>query len=510
MTRRSGAVQSTPAEEQTRAAESPGLAALSESARQLALDRFGVLRRCLEDGVPLAEVARQHGLQLRRLQRWMRAYRRQGLSGLARKPYPDRGHPTLSGPLQQLIEGLALRRPRLSCAAVHREVVAVANEHGWPAPSYDTVYSVTRRLNPALVTLAHHGAKVYADRYDLLYRREASRSNEMWQADHTPLDMRVLDERGRPARPWLTIVLDDYSRAVAGYALSLHDPSSIQTALALRQAIWRKGDAHWSVCGIPDTFYTDHGSDFTSRHLEQVAADLHMALVFSIAGKPRGRGKVERIFESINQRFLCHQPGYSPAGAPTGRAVLTLPELDARLRTFLVETYNQRAHSETGVAPQVRWEADGFLPRLPDSLEQLDLLLLTVAKPRRVHEDGIHFQGFRYIDLTLAAYVGEDVTIRYDPRDMAEVRVYFGEDFLCRAINPELAGETVALKDIIRARNRRRRELRATLAEREATVEALLRLRRGEATDSAPLLSEPDPASTTPPARPRLKSYYNE
>jgi putative transposase len=460
--------------------------------------------------MPLAQVARQHGLQLRRLQRWMRAYRTHGLAGLARKPYSERGHPTLSASLLQLIEGLALRRPRLSCAAVHREVAAVANERGWPAPSYDIVYSVIRELDPALVTLAHQGAKVYADRYDLLYRREASRSNEMWQADHTPLDMRVLDERGRPARPWLTIVLDDYSRAVAGYALSLHDPSSIQTALALRQAIWHKGEAHWSVCGIPNTFYTDHGSDFTSRHLEQVAADLHMALVFSIAGKPRGRGKVERIFESINQRFLCHQPGYSPPGSPQATPTLTLPELDARLRTFLVEAYNQRAHSETGVAPQARWEADGFLPQLPDSLEHLDLLLLTVAKPRRVHQDGIHFQGFRYIDLTLAAYVGEDVTIRYDPRDLAEVRVYFGENFLCRAINPELAGETVALKDIIRARNRRRRELRTTLAEREAAVEALLRLRRGDEADPAPLFPEPDPASTTPRARPRLKSYYNE
>ena len=93
---------------------------------------------------------------------------------------------------------------------------------------------------------------------------------------------------------------------------------------------------------------------------------------------------------------------------------------------------------------------------------------------------------------------------------MAEVRVYFGDNFLCRAINPELAGETVALKDIIRARNRRRRELRATLVEREATVEALLRLRRGEEADPAPLFAEPDPASSPAPARPRLKSYYNE
>ncbi len=471
-----------------------------------------MLRPCLEDGVPLAQVARQHGLQLRRLQRWLRAYRRQGLAGLARKPYPDRGHRLLSAGLEQLIEGLALRRPRLSCAAVHREVATVAKVRGWPAPSYDTVYNVVRRLDPALVTLAHQGPKVYADRFDLLYRREASRPNEMWQADHTPLDVRVLDERGRSARPWLTIILDDYSRAVAGYALSLHDPSSIQTALALRQAIWRKGDPHWSVCGIPETFYTDHGSDFTSDHLEQVAADLHMALVFSIAGKPRGRGKVERIFESVNQLFLCHQPGYSPAGNAAVKPVLTLPELDARLRTFLVDTYQQQPHSETRAPPHARWEANGFLPRLPESLEQLDLLLLTVAKSRRVHQDGIRFQGFRYIDSTLAAYVGEDVTIRYDPRDLAELRVYFGDGFLCRAINPELAGETVALKDIIRARNRRRRELRMTLFDREATVEALLRLRRGEElrAESELLFPEPELASSTPPVRPRLKSYFNE
>ena len=158
---------------------------------------------------------------------------------------------------------------------------------------------------------------------------------------------------------------------------------------------------------------------------------------------------------------------------------------------------------------KARWEAGAFLPRLPESLDQLDLLLLTVAKPRRVHQDGIHFQGFRYMDLTLSAYVGEDVVIRYDPRDMAEVRVYYRDAFLCRAINPELAGETVGLKDIIRARNHRRRELRATLAERQATIEVLLGLRRGGEQEA--LLPEPEPQSSPPPSdRPRLKRYYNE
>jgi putative transposase len=258
------------------------LSELREADRVRALERFRVLRPCVEDGVALAKLARDHELRLRTLQRWLHAYRESGLIGLARKSRNDRGRRLVSAEFQQLIEGLALRRPPLSRAAVYREATATARAHGWRVPSYHTVYRVIQQLPAALVTLAHDGSKVYADRFELLYRREASRSNEIWQADHTPLDLWVLDERGRAARAWFTVVLDDYSRAVAGYALSLHAPSSIQTALALRQAIWRKGDAHWSVCGIPDTFYSDHGSDFTSHHMEQVAAELHMALVFSI------------------------------------------------------------------------------------------------------------------------------------------------------------------------------------------------------------------------------------
>jgi len=90
---------------------------------------------------------------------------------------------------------------------------------------------------------------------------------------------------------WLTVVIDDYSRAIAGYYLSFDAPCALHTSLALRQAIWRKEDPRWHVCGIPETFYTDHGTDFTSQHLEQVSADLKMALVFSTVGRPRGRGR---------------------------------------------------------------------------------------------------------------------------------------------------------------------------------------------------------------------------
>ena len=126
------------------------------------------------------------------------------------------------------------------------------------------------------------------------------------------------------------------------------------------------------------------------------------------------------------------------------------------------------------MAPQQRWVAGGFLPRLPDSLAQLDLLLLTVTKARQVHPDGIRFQGLRYMDLTLAAYVGEEVILRYDSRDLAEIRVFHQDCFLCRAICQELAGQTVSLRQIIQACNQRRKELRQTLSDRQQTIPLLL------------------------------------
>ncbi len=98
----------------------------------------------------------------------------------------------------------------------------------------------------------------------------------------------------------------------------------------------------------------------------------------------------------------------------------------------------------------------------------------------------MHFQGMRYIDPILAAYVGESVVLRYDPRDLGEVRLFHQGKFLCRAICPELAGETVALRDIKRARDQRRRELREILRDRRKTVEALLDLRRGSQSADEP------------------------
>jgi putative transposase len=483
------------------------LTSLSEEQRAQALERFAIIRPAWEKEITQTEVARTHQLSIRTVQRWIKGYREQGLTGLADQARSDKGTSrSLPQTAIHLIEGLALQTPPRSAASIHRQITTIAQEQGWKPPSYARVRQIIKSLDPALVTLAHEGLAVYREEFDLLYRREATHANAMWQADHTPLDVWLLDEAGKPAKPYLTAIEDDYSRMIVGYRLGFQQATALTTALTLRQAIWRKEDPRWSACGIPSVFNTDHGSDFTSKHMEQVAADIRMELVFSEKGVPRGRGKVERFFRSVDQLFLQDMPGYAPKGYPDAEATLTLPAFEQRFRAWLLEDYHRRAHSETGHQPKERWETGGFVPRMPTSLEQLDLLLLTVAKTRRVQQDGIHFQNHRYMDSTLASFIKEEILIRYDPADMGEIHVFYQDRFLCRAVCAELSDRKVTLKEIEKARSERRKQVRAELSAREAMVNRYVEIHNAPQPAPKTVAAEPATVST----RPRLKRYIND
>lgn len=169
----------------------PPLAGLEPQQRAVAQRRWEVLRPHVHGGVPLARAASNAGVPLRTAQRWLARYRAGGLSALARAGRSDQGVRRVPEELVALVEGLALRRPRPSVATVARQVAVAAGEHGWPVPSYSTVHAIVTGLDPHLVTLAHDGPVALRDRYELVYRRQAERSNVLWQADHTELDLQA-------------------------------------------------------------------------------------------------------------------------------------------------------------------------------------------------------------------------------------------------------------------------------------------------------------------------------
>ncbi|GAA1937811.1 hypothetical protein GCM10009689_18040 [Brevibacterium antiquum] len=316
-----------------------------------------------------------------------------------------------------------------------------------------------------MVTLALDGPAAYRDQHELIYRHTAEHPNDTWQADHTELDIVITDASGRPERPWLTTILDDCSRAICGYMVFTGAPSAMNTALALRQAIWRKDDPAWAMCGIPDVLHVDHGSDFTSHHLDYTATALKIRIIYSTIARPQGRGKIERFFGTLNTELLSTLPGYSGGHEKNPSPAMDLPALDQTIGDFIT-TYNERPHREIKTSPKAAWIGQGWLPRIPETLDELDGLLLTVPKHRTVRRDGIHFQGQRYLSPTLAPLVGKPVTIRYDPRDISEIRVYEHDTLICVAIDQTNPNQRLSLREVESARRIRRHQLRKDINER--------------------------------------------
>ncbi|MCO4239777.1 Mu transposase C-terminal domain-containing protein [Pseudarthrobacter sp. MDT3-28] len=148
---------------------------------------------------------------------------------------------------------------------------------------------------------------------------------------------------------------------------------------------------------------------------------------------------------------------------------------------------------------------------MPAHPEDLDLLLLTAAATRRVQRDGIQFASTRYVSPVLAAYVGEQVTVRYDPRDIGEIRVYFEDAFLCGAIAPELAAEAITLDQLRSARAQRRRELKQQLRDRRSLADALpADTRYAAATADVPAPPPDNPSVPGLPQRHGLRVYETD
>ena len=129
---------------------------------------------------------------------------------------------------------------------VFRRVPAKAHELGVKAPSHMTVYRI---LNPliekpervkSIRSPGWRGSRLSVktrDGKDLAVEY----SNQVWQCDRTRVDLLLVDQHGEIlGRPWLTTVIDSYSRCLMSINLGFDAPSSEVVALALRHAILLK------------------------------------------------------------------------------------------------------------------------------------------------------------------------------------------------------------------------------------------------------------------------------
>ncbi|QNN45469.1 DDE-type integrase/transposase/recombinase [Thermomonas brevis] len=233
--------------------------------------------------------------------------------------------------------------------------------------------------------------------------------------DHCRLDLIVVDdETGLPlGRPWLTLVLDEYSRYALGYYIGFEDPSSVSIARALRNAIMPKADllkrhpkiiSSWDAWGTVHTLVADNGVEFHGTAVEMAMDAFGMVVQFCPRRKPWYKGKIERFFGTLNTGLLAGIPGRTFLNVlekadyePLKHAVVGLATLREVVLTWVVDVYHQAPHRALGRPPGEAWaEAISRTDRwLPSSSAVFDSAF-SRRDVRVLSHKGIEFDGLLY------------------------------------------------------------------------------------------------------------------
>jgi putative transposase len=264
-------------------------------------------------------------------------------------------------------------------------------------------------------------------------------SNQVIQCDHTKLDILIVDKDGRIlGRLWLTIVVDSFSSCVLGFFLGLKQPGTEEVALALRHAALPKHypDDYellrpWDINGLPlQCFFTDCGKDLSkAKHIQQIGRKFNFKCELRF-NPPQG-GIVERIFKTLNTKVLKGLPGYTGSSVEERpkhaeeTACLTWRDLKKILTGFFCDTYNHDKHPKKKGTRYEVW-VEGLGGTLPDPIDEQELDLCLMKAAHRVVQayGSVAFENVTYRSDDLKNYVGQQVTLRYDPEHILSLRAY--------------------------------------------------------------------------------------
>ena len=379
------------------------LAARAAAARDVALFRYGLIRAAADPDLPgrqrgelvRALAAARHkdpGEQLIRvgrstLDRWIRAWRAGGFDALV--PGTRNVPPRTSAGVLELAVALKKEKPERTAAQVHRVLAARLGAGG--VPSVRTIQRHFVRMELAGLSAAAAPAEVFG-------RFQADVPGELWVSGvlHGP-------PAGEAVKTYLFAVEDDHSRFLTGWwRATREDVTGLFTAL--RRAV----EAH----GAPRAFYVDNGSPYVSRQLLHALAVLGIQITHSRPRRPQGKGKIERLFETVRGQFLVEVAG---AAGQAGTALGSVTDLEELFGAWVHQVYHQAVHGETGQAPAARFAAAGSRLRqiAPEAIGEAFLWqdFRTVTKTATISLHGNRYQ-------TDPALCGRKVEVLYNPADL--------------------------------------------------------------------------------------------
>ena len=328
-------------------------------------------------------------------------------------------------------------------------------------PSYDQIQTVMKRLPEHMKERGRRTGSAYKALLPYIDRDwTALKPNDVWVGDGHSFKAKIRHPMGYLFTPEVTMIVDGCSGAVVGWSVALSE-----TAVAVADAL-RHGMTHFPP---PLGYYSDNGSGETGDMLDKettgILPRIGIEHFTGIPGNPQGRGKIERLWQTITiplaKQYATYQGKDADAetlrkvsnalasaqkvqkkgkelskaqeavlaAAPTWAQFMADLEEAVRRYNFEHEHRSLPKNPETGrhFTPmkyyEYRMKTDGMRVKT-DVLSPLELDFMYRPEEERIPDRGaVSLHNNTYFHQGLLDYSGQKVRVAYDIHDADHVIV---------------------------------------------------------------------------------------
>jgi len=265
--------------------------------------------------------------------------------------------------------------------------------------------------------------------------------NKLWDYLHPEAQVR-LEGLGRVH---MSVALDAFSRSICGMKIVKGAPSASSAIATLAMVARPKNKlaalagskCGWPQCGTPDGVHTDAGAGY-------VAAQFELAVMLFTGNHrippskhPHLRGRVERFFRTINQRYVHMFPGRTFSNVllrdeydSDRYARLTDEEIADLLVCLIVDCYHNTKHRSLGMTPLEMWERGSQLAKgsiQPPPNEALYREIFGSTAIAKIGNEGIVLFGNNYSSPKLLEiqkkWFGSSLIVRINEENISTISV---------------------------------------------------------------------------------------
>lgn len=338
------------------------------------------------------------------IKEWLRLYRRYGIDGLYPKIRSDKGKSrNLSGKAKEFIIFTKVNYPKRSAKSIYHELIAKGYVN------YDEIYLSTIQR---FITKSKLSSKKLDGVERLAFEFEFP--NECWQSDISVGPYLTIDSKKH--KTYIIAVLDDSSRLI------IHAEAFFKDDLLSLLSVFKKAV---SKRGIPKKLFVDNGKVYRSNQMQFICASIGTILSFARPYSPESRGKIERWFRTLQTQWM---------NVINWNDFSSLEELNKSLYKYVEENYNSKVHSSINEKPIDKFIRHIDIIRFIPTKQELDYIFL-YRVTRVVKKDStISIQNILF-EVPLK-YVGESISIRYDPTNMDKAFIFSNDNLLLDTIYP--------------------------------------------------------------------------